>query len=176
MGWGQKIISGNGFFSLNFFWIFRYRSLYLGGFWAPKCRVGYLPLGLGVSLPIMIAGMIFSSGRLFFCWSLSFKNFSLPSDFKMKSRSFVSFLLLFTIILYQSDPSMAQRCTYTCTQTVIARNRRSYQEAYEIIQNRRWEDEDDFGDELGDLILRHLRNKRSPQYYNNYNYNYNSPS
>ena len=139
-----------------------------GGFWAPKCRVGYLPLGLRVSLPIMIAGIIFSSGRLFFCWSLSFKNFSLPSDFKMKGRFFASFLLLLTMILYQSDPSMAQRCTYTCTQTVIARNRRSYREAYEIIQNRRWEDEDDFGDELGDLILRHLRNKRSPQYSSYY--------
>ena len=57
----------------------------------------------------------------------------------------------------------------------MARNR-SYQEAYEIIQNRSWEDEDDFGDELEDLILRHLRNKRSPQYYNMYYNNYNSPS
>ena len=88
----------------------------------------------------------------------------------MKSQSFVSFL---TIILFLSDPSLAQVCFYSCTQRVVARNR-SYQEAFEDMQKRRWEDEDDFGDELGDLILRHLRNKRSPQYYNNYNYN--SPS
>ena len=82
----------------------------------------------------------------------------------MKSQSFVSFL---TIILFQSDPSLAQVCSVSCTQTVYTRNR-PYREAYEIIQNRRWEDEDDFGDELGDLILRHLRNKRSPQYSSYY--------
>ena len=120
----------------------------------------------------MIAGAqkYFLVDAYFFFLSLSFKNFSLPSDIKMKSQSFVSFL---TIILFLSDPSLAQVCSVSCTQTVYTRNR-PYQEAIEIIQNRRWEDEDDFGDELGDLILRHLRNKRSPQYYNNYNYN--SPS
>ena len=88
---------------------------------------------------------------------------------KQSSQSFVSFLIVLTIVLFKSDQSLAQVCSVSCTQTAIARNR-PYEEAFEIIQNREWEDEDDFGDELGDLILRHLRNKRSPQYYNNYNY------
>ena len=33
--------------------------------------------------------------------------------------------------------------------------------AFEIVQNREWENEDDFGDELLDLIRRHKRVKRT---------------
>ena len=33
----------------------------------------------------------------------------------------------------------------------------TYEEAYEIVQNQEWENEDDFGDELLDLIRRHKR-------------------
>ena len=83
---------------------------------------------------------------------------------KQSSQSFVSFLRVLTIVLFKSDQSLAQVCSVSCTQTAIARNR-PYEEAFEIIQNREWEDEDDFGDELGDLILRrHIRNKRAPAY------------
>ena len=86
---------------------------------------------------------------------------------KQSSQSFVSFLIVLTIVLFKSDQSLAQVCSVSCTQTAIARNR-PYEEAFEIIQNREWEDEDDFGDELGDLILRrnkrNIRNKRAPSY------------
>ena len=54
----------------------------------------------------------------------------------------------------------AQRCTVTCTQTAVVRNM-TYDEAYEIVQNRAWENEDDFGDELLDLIRRHKRVKHT---------------
>ena len=44
----------------------------------------------------------------------------------------------------------------SCTQTAIVRNM-TYAQAFEIVQNQEWENEDDFGDELLDLIRRHKR-------------------
>ena len=39
-----------------------------------------------------------------------------------------------------------------------------YEEAYEIVQNREWEQQDDFGGDLADLNRRHKRVKRAPCY------------
>ena len=77
--------------------------------------------------------------------------------------SFVSFSI-FMIILLQCDPSFAQRCFVTCKQTAIVRNR-SYTECFEIIENRAWEQQDDFDDnDLVDLIIRHKRDKPTDYY------------
>ena len=77
--------------------------------------------------------------------------------------SFVSFSI-FMIILLQCDPSFAQRCFVTCKQTAIVRNR-SYTECFEIIENRAWEQQDDFDDnDLVDLIIRHKRDKPTDNY------------
>ena len=77
--------------------------------------------------------------------------------------SFVSFSI-FMIILLQCDPSFAQRCFVTCKQTAIVRNR-SYTECFEIIENRAWEQQEDFDDnDLVDLIIRHKRDKPTDNY------------
>ena len=68
------------------------------------------------------------------------------------------------IIFFQCDQSLAQVCSVSCTQTAVVRNR-PYEEAFEIIQNREWENEDDFGGDLGDLIHRHKRVKRPAPAY-----------
>ena len=83
---------------------------------------------------------------------------------KSTIRSFASFSILSTIVLLQCDPSLAQMCSVSCTQTAIVRNR-PYQEAFEIIQNRDWEQQDDFGGDLGDLIRRHKRVLKRTGYY-----------
>ena len=57
----------------------------------------------------------------------------------------VSLPILEMIILLQCDLSWGQMCSVSCTQTATVRNM-PYEEAYEIVQNREWELEDDFGD------------------------------
>ena len=79
---------------------------------------------------------------------------------KPSGKSFTNFSIFLIIVLLQCDPSLAQICSVACTQKAIVRNR-PYQEAFEIVQNREWENEDDFGDDLGDLIRRHKRVKRT---------------
>lgn len=78
---------------------------------------------------------------------------------KQNYRSFLHLSTLLIIIFFQCDQSLAQVCSVSCTQTAVVRNR-PYEEAFEIIQNREWENEDDFGGDLGDLIHRHKRVKR----------------
>ena len=81
---------------------------------------------------------------------------------KTTIRSFASFSIpLLTIVFLKCDLSLAQICSVSCTQTAVARNR-PYEEAFEVIQNRGWEQEDDFGGDLADLIRRHKRVKRAP--------------
>ena len=75
---------------------------------------------------------------------------------KLKIRSFKILSVVLMIILLKCDYSLTQRCSVSCTQTAIVRNM-TYEEAYEIVQNQEWENEDDFGDELLDLIRRHKR-------------------
>ena len=77
----------------------------------------------------------------------------------------MSFSIFFMIILLQQcDPSFAQRCFVTCKQTAIVRNR-SYKECFEIIENRAWEQQEDFQiDDLADLIIRHKRDKPTDNY------------
>ena len=92
-------------------------------------------------------------------------NFSLWVDEKMKRNKlkigpFKFFSIVLMIISLKCDLSLAQRCSVTCTQTAVVRNM-TYDEAYEIVQNRAWENEDDFGDELLDLIRRHKRVKHA---------------
>ena len=92
-------------------------------------------------------------------------NFSLWVDEKMNRNQqkigpfkFLSNFLIITSL--RCDLTLAQRCSVTCTQTAVVRNM-TYDEAYEIVQNRAWENEDDFGDELLDLIRRHKRVKHT---------------
>ena len=92
-------------------------------------------------------------------------NFSLWVDEKMNRNQqkiepfkFLSNFLI--IISLRCDLTLAQRCSVTCTQTAVVRNM-TYDEAYEIVQNQAWENEDDFGDELLDLIRRHKRVKHT---------------
>ena len=59
------------------------------------------------------------------------------------------------ILLLQCDLSWGQMCSVSCTQTATVRNM-PYEEAYEIVQNREWELEDDFGDD-SILIRRYKR-------------------
>ena len=59
------------------------------------------------------------------------------------------------IILLQCDSSLGQMCSVSCTQTATVRNM-PYEEAFEIVQNREWELEDDFGDD-SILIRRYKR-------------------
>ena len=74
----------------------------------------------------------------------------------------VSFKISSVIILQQCKLSLAQQsCTVSCSQSAITRNM-PYEEVFEIIQNREWENEDDFGADLLDLIIRrHKRVKRA---------------
>ena len=72
--------------------------------------------------------------------------------------SYVIFAIL-SVILSQCNQSLAQPCTVSCTQTAIIRNK-PYEEIFEIVQNRDWETEDDFGEDLLDLIRRQKRFKR----------------
>ena len=74
---------------------------------------------------------------------------------KPSGKSFTNFSIFLIIVLLQCDPSLAQICSVACTQKAIVRNR-PYQEAFEIVQNREWELEDDFGDN-SILIRRYKR-------------------
>ena len=65
-----------------------------------------------------------------------------------------------TIVLLQINISLAQQCTVSCTQVAVLRNM-PYEEIFETIENREWENEDDFGANLLDLIRRHKRVKRA---------------
>ena len=67
-----------------------------------------------------------------------------------------------TIILLQIKISLAQQCTVSisCTQVAVLRNM-PYEEIFEIIENREWENEEDFGANLLDLIRRRKRVKRA---------------
>ena len=67
----------------------------------------------------------------------------------------VSLPILPMIILLQFDPSLGQMCSVSCTQTATVRNM-PYEEAFEIVQNREWELENDFGDD-SILIRRYKR-------------------
>ena len=66
---------------------------------------------------------------------------------------------IFSMIALQCNLSLAQQCTVSCAQTAIIRNM-PYEEILEVVQNRVWENEDDFGEDLLDLIRRHKRIKR----------------
>ena len=66
---------------------------------------------------------------------------------------------IFSVIVLQYDLSLAQQCTVSCAQTAIIRNM-PYEEILEVVQNRVWKNEDDFGEDLLDLIRRHKRIKR----------------
>ena len=77
-------------------------------------------------------------------------------------RSEPTLLVVFSIflaIVLQCDLSLAQQCTVSCAQTAVIRNM-PYGEVLEIVQNREWENEDEFGEDLLDLIRRHRRVKR----------------
>ena len=65
-----------------------------------------------------------------------------------------------TIVLLQIKISLAQQCTVSCTQVAVLRNM-PYEEIFEIIENREWENEEDFGANLLDLIRRRKRVKRA---------------
>ena len=69
-------------------------------------------------------------------------------------------LSIFSVIVLQCDLSLAQQCTVSCAQTAVIRNM-PYEEILEVVQNREWENEDDFGEDLLDLIRRHRRIKRA---------------
>ena len=56
--------------------------------------------------------------------------------------------------------SLGQQCTISCTQVAVLRNM-PYEEIFEIIENREWENEEDFGANLLDLIRRRKRVKRA---------------
>ena len=65
-----------------------------------------------------------------------------------------------TIVLLQIKISLAQQCTVSCTQVAVLRNM-PYEEIFEIIENREWENEENFGADLLDLIRRRKRVKRA---------------
>ena len=65
-----------------------------------------------------------------------------------------------TIVLLQIKISLAQQCSVSCTQVAVLRNM-PYEEIFETIDNREWENEDDFGADLLDLIRRRKRVKRA---------------
>ena len=78
----------------------------------------------------------------------------------------MTFLAVFSIssviivLFLQCNLSLAQQsCTVSCAQTAVSRNR-PYEEIFEVVQNRDWENEDDFGGDLTDIIRRHKRVKR----------------
>ena len=54
----------------------------------------------------------------------------------------------------------SQQCTVSCAQIAVLRNM-PYEEIFETIANRQWENEDDFGADLFDLIRRRKRVKRA---------------
>ena len=70
------------------------------------------------------------------------------------------FWIHLTIILLQIKVSLGQQCTISCTQVAVLRNM-PYEEIFEIIENREWENEEDFGANLLDLIRRRKRVKRA---------------
>ena len=78
------------------------------------------------------------------------------SYFKMERMVIFS---IFLMIALQCNISLAQQCTVSCAQTAIIRTM-PYEEILEVVQNREWETEDDFGEDLLDLIRRHKRFKR----------------
>ena len=56
------------------------------------------------------------------------------------------------IISQQFHLSFAQQCSVTCSQTAVIRNK-PYDEQIEVVQNRQWEDEQNFGSgDNGDLF------------------------
>ena len=67
--------------------------------------------------------------------------------------------LTIIVLLLKIKVSLAQQCTVSCTQIAVLRNM-PYEEIFETIENREWENEDDFGEDLLDLIRRHKRFKR----------------
>ena len=85
-------------------------------------------------------------------------------------RSAPTMLVVFSIfstIVLLCDLSLAQQCTVSCAQTAVIRNM-PYEEILEVVQNREWETEDDFGEDLLDLIRRHKRVKRQASMIINY--------
>ena len=70
------------------------------------------------------------------------------------------FGIFLIIVKLQIKLSLAQQCTVSCTQIAVIRNL-PYEEIFETIENREWENEDDFGADFLDLIQRHRRVKRS---------------
>ena len=85
-----------------------------------------------------------------------YTNLSYMSYFMMERMVIFS---IFLMIALQYNISLAQQCTVSCAQTAIIRNM-PYEEILEVVQNREWETEDDFGEDLLDLIRRHKRVKR----------------
>ena len=65
-----------------------------------------------------------------------------------------------TIVVLQIKVSLAQQCTVSCAQIAVLRNM-PYEEIFETIENREWKNEDDFGEDLLDLIRRRKRVKRA---------------
>ena len=106
-------------------------------------------------------------GCLFFIRHKPFDtNLSLSVYLKMEgstlnlAKFLVVSLISSVIILQQCKLSLAQQsCTVSCAQSAITRNM-PYEEVFEFIQNREWENEDDFGGDLSDIIRRHKRVKR----------------
>ena len=68
-------------------------------------------------------------------------------------------IYLTTVLLLKIKVSLTQQCTISCTQTAVLRNM-PYEDIFETIENREWENEDDFGEDFLDLIQRHKRVKR----------------
>ena len=82
------------------------------------------------------------------------------SDILVVDETIMLFGIHLMIILSQIKISLAQQCTVSCTQVAVLRNM-PYEEIFETIENREWENEEDFGADLLDLIRRHKRVKRA---------------
>ena len=82
------------------------------------------------------------------------------SDILVVDETIMLFGIHLTIILLQIKISLAQQCTVSCTQVAVLRNM-PYEEIFETIENREWENEEDFGANLLDLIRRRKRVKRA---------------
>ena len=76
------------------------------------------------------------------------------------TSTIILFRIFLMIVILQIKVSLAQQCTVSCTQVAVLRNL-PYEEVFETIENREWENEDDFGEDLLDLIRRRKRVKRS---------------
>ena len=82
------------------------------------------------------------------------------SDILVVDETIMLFGIHLMIILSQIKISLAQQCTVSCTQVAVLRNM-PYEEIFETIENREWENEEDFGANLLDLIRRRKRVKRA---------------